>query len=332
MELRQLRYFVTVVEESSFTRAAARLHLAQPGISAQIRQLERELGQRLLHRSGRTVVPTEVGEAVLPYARAALAAVDGLRDTVAECTGLLRGRVRIGFVSGAAADELDVASVLADFHDAHPGVDIALTEDTSERMQAALTDGALDIAVLGIADADLGPHLDHQVIVDMPLVVATAPGDPLLDSPPAAGLPLTALRDRPLISLPRGTGIRGVLDRACTAAGFAPRIAFEAAAPELLARLAARGLGVALLPELTADEQHRLGLRTHPLADHTLRGRVALAWRTDGPHSPAARALLTRLRTSVPLTHSDRSPAAPPPAEPVENLRRPREPCGKLDG
>ncbi|KOG56021.1 LysR family transcriptional regulator, partial [Streptomyces varsoviensis] len=79
MELRQLEYLVAVVEEASFTKAAARLHVAQPGVSAQVRQLERELGQSLLDRSGRTVRPTEAGAAVLPYARAALAAVDGAR-------------------------------------------------------------------------------------------------------------------------------------------------------------------------------------------------------------------------------------------------------------
>ncbi|NBE56567.1 LysR family transcriptional regulator [Streptomyces boluensis] len=306
MELRQLRYFVTVVEEANFTRAAARLHLAQPGVSAQIRQLERELGHPLLDRSGRTVALTEVGAAVLPYARAALAAVDGLRDTVDEYAGLLRGHVAIGLVSGAAAHELDVAAVLADFHDAHPGVGIALTEDTSERMLAALRHGELDIAVIGLTGAALGPGIAHEVLVDVPLVAAVAPDDPLLASDDPllvatgrAGVPLTALRDRPLISLPRGTGIRGVLDGACAAAGFTPRIAFEAAAPELLGRLAARGLGAAVVPALTADEAAQLGLRTVPFTDSALRGRVALAWRTDGPSGPAARELLRRLRLAT---------------------------------
>src|SRR4051794_28697342 len=103
MDIRQLRYFVTVAEEANFTRAAARLHLAQPGVSAQVRQLEKELGHPLLDRSGRSVTLTEVGEAVLPYARAALSAVEGVRQTADEFTGLLRGQVTLGLVSGAAA-------------------------------------------------------------------------------------------------------------------------------------------------------------------------------------------------------------------------------------
>ena len=114
MELRQLEYFVAVTEEAGFTRAAARLHVAQPGVSAQIRQLERELGQPLFDRSGRTVRLTEAGEAVLPYARAALAAVDGARRAVDELTGLLRGHVTIGTIDWIQS--LDLPGLLAGFH------------------------------------------------------------------------------------------------------------------------------------------------------------------------------------------------------------------------
>ncbi|WFB06023.1 LysR family transcriptional regulator [Streptomyces sp. LX-29] len=369
MELRQLRYFVAVVEEANFTRAAARLHLAQPGLSAQIRQLERELGQPLLDRSGRSVTPTEVGEAVLPYARAALAAAEGVRQTVDAFTGLLRGQVTIGLVSGAAAHEFDVASVLAEFHDDHPQVDIALTEDTSERMLAALRRGELDIAILGLVDEHPPPGTSAQIVVDQPLVAAVAPDDPLLfadfsvttesavaesvsaalsatapenaqapgkahapgnalapecaDAPESGAvpktvaaalgsvsvtetavatdgaIPLAALRDRPLISLPRGTGLRGVLERACTEAGFRPRIAFEAAAPSLLTQLAARGLGVAIVPALEPGTAAALGLRTLRITEPGPRGRIALTWRTDGPASPAARALLGLLRRAL---------------------------------
>ncbi|WP_189296901.1 LysR family transcriptional regulator [Streptomyces albospinus] len=298
MELRQLQYFVAVAEEANFTRAAARLHLAQPGVSAQIRQLERELGQPLLDRSGRSVTLTEVGAAVLPYARAALAAVDGVRHTVDEFTGLLRGQVALGMVSGAhVGTDRDVVTLLAGFHDAHPQVDIALTEDTSERMLTALQCGELDVALLGVADAAPPAGLSMQVVVDEPLVAAVAPDDPLLASAEGGCIPLAALRDRPLISLPRGTGIRGVLERACTDAGFRPRIAFEAAAPQLLTRLAARGLGVAVVP--APDAAKAAGVRTLEFRAPCPRGRVALTWRAEGPAGPAARALLECLRTAM---------------------------------
>ncbi|MEU1850667.1 LysR family transcriptional regulator [Streptomyces sp. NPDC019990] len=299
MELRQLLYFVTVVEEANFTRAAARLHVAQPGVSAQIRQLERDLGQPLLDRSGRRVTTTEAGEAVLPYARAALAAVEGMRQTVDEFTGLVRGHVRIGVVSGAATDEYDLPALLADFHDEYPQVEISLTEDTSVRMLTALRRGELDLALVGVTDEDPPPGTSLQVVIDTPLVAAMTPEDPLLLPAGRTTLPLAALADRPLISLPRGTGMRGVLERACRQAGFRPRIAFEVAAPGLLTRFAARGLGVAVLPEIPPDDATALGLRTLPLTSPHLRGRIALAWPTDGPATPAAKTLLIRLRKAL---------------------------------
>lgn len=339
MELRQLRYFLTVVEEANFTRAAAALHVAQPGVSAQIRQLERELGQRLLDRSGRSVTVTEAGAAVLPYARAALAAVDGMRQTADEFTGLLRGRVTLGLVSGAATHEYDVASVLADFHDAHPHVEMALTEDTSDRMLAAVREGRLDIALAGLADDTPPQGVSWQVVIDEPLAALVAPDDPLVawaGPPPDGGgggegegegegdgegegesngegsgsaeagaldgvVPLTALADRPLISLPRGTGLRAVLERACARAGFAPQVAFEAASPQLLVQLAARGLGVAVFPAPGARIAAARGLRAIGFEEPCPRGRIGLAWRTDGPAGPAARAFLTRLRAALPV-------------------------------
>src|SRR5690606_35795735 len=119
MELRQFEYFVAVAEERSFTRAAARVRVAQPGVSAQIRRLERELGEPLFDRSGRSVRLTEAGSTVLPYARAALAAVAEAREAVSELTGLLRGRVVVGTLTAFPTHELDVPGLLAEFHTAH---------------------------------------------------------------------------------------------------------------------------------------------------------------------------------------------------------------------
>ncbi|WP_405420271.1 LysR family transcriptional regulator [Streptomyces erythrochromogenes] len=310
MELRQLRYLVAVVDEGGFTRAAARLHLAQPGLSSQIRQLERELGQPLLDRSGRSVTPTEVGRAVLPYARAALAAADAVRQTVDEHTGLLRGRVTLGLVSGATGHAFDVAAFLADFHASHPALEITLTEDTSERMQAALLAGEIDIALLGPTAEEPPPGLSYRTVIDAPLAAAVAPGDPLLGPEGPAGpggptgrtaVPLAELRDRPLICLPHGTGVRASLERGCARAGFRPRVAFEAASPQVLVQLAARGLGIAVLPLGEEGPGVGAGLRALPLEGAGLRARIVLARPATGPTSPAARALLDRLDNALPV-------------------------------
>src|SRR5689334_12576631 len=98
MELRQLEYFVAVAEEANFTRASERVHIAQSGVSAQVRRLERELGAELLDRTPSGVRVTDVGAAVLPYARAALDAAAGARAAVDELTGLLHGHVSVGMI------------------------------------------------------------------------------------------------------------------------------------------------------------------------------------------------------------------------------------------
>ncbi len=287
MELRQLAYFVTVVEEASFTRAAAKMRVAQPGVSAQIRRLERELGQELLDRSGRSVQLTEVGAAVLPYARAALSAVDGARLAVDELTGLVRGHVAIGTVT---SHSVDLAALLAEFHADHPGVEITLTEDNSDQLINALRDGRLDAAIIAFGAAP-PPDVKIHIVTDEPIVAATCHNDDLAKR---STIPLIALRDRVLISLPPGTGIRSLLDDACAAAGFSPHIAFEASTPMVLAELAARGLGVAIVPASIAKARGDL----HPLVitRPELRGRLAFAWRAEGPISPAARALVGRAR------------------------------------
>ncbi|HET6500587.1 MAG TPA: LysR substrate-binding domain-containing protein [Amycolatopsis sp.] len=288
MELRQLQYFVAVAEEQSFTRAAAQVHVAQPGVSAQIRRLERELGQELLDRSGRAVRLTEVGAAVLPYARAALAAVEGARLAVGELTGLLRGHVAFGMVTSHG---VDLPAVLAAFHDDHPAVEITLTEGNSDELADGIRTGRYDAAIISLG-RNTPPGLDLQVITEQRIVAAVGHDHELAVH---TSISLDTLRERPLISLPRGTGLRAHLDDACAAAGFAPKIAFEASDPSVLAQLAMRGLGVAILPEeFVAARADRL--RAVAFHRPRLRGRLVLAWRSGGPAGPAGRALVDRTR------------------------------------
>ena len=284
MELRQLEYLVAVADDASFTRAAERLHVAQPGVSAQIRRLERELGEELLDRAG-GVRPTAAGEAVLPHARAAIAAVAAIRSTVDDLTGLVRGHVAMGVVT--SYDVPDVPALLGDFRERHPGVEITLTEANTDDLVAGLRDGSLDLGLVSLPAAPVD-GLETHVVRDDVLVAAVGPENELAGR---TSLPVRELRDLPLISLPRGTGLRVLLDDACAAAGFRPRIALEAGDPTVLARLAARGLGVAIVPASLAAA--RAGeLHAIPITRPELRGALALAWRAGGPASPAGRALV----------------------------------------
>ena len=294
MELRQLQYLVAVADEASFTRAAARAHVAQPGVSAQIRRLERELGQPLLDRSGGTVRVTEAGAAVLPYARAALAAVSAMRDTVDALAGLTRGHLTIGIPGSLSSPSLDLPGLLAGFHHDCPGIEITLTEDSSSALVAALRTGRMDVALVATGPA-MPADLESAVVVDEPLVIAVSQADTLAGH---QAISLDAVRDRVLISLPQGTSLRGSLDDACMRMGFRPRIGFEVADPRIAADLAARGLGVSLLPQ-SVTAAHPGQLRAIPLRRPMLRGRIALAWRAGQPASPAARAFIGHARRQL---------------------------------
>jgi DNA-binding transcriptional LysR family regulator len=322
MELHQLEYFVAVAEEASFTRAATRVHVAQPGVSAQVRRLESELGQPLLDRSGRSVRLTDVGTAVLPFARAALDAVANARLAVDELAGLVRGQVRVGMVSGCALPLL--TELLAGFHRAYPGVSIVLTEESSDQLIGLLNQGQLDLALIGAAGAATAgaatagaatagaatAGVETAVIVDEELVAVADSGHPLAAFD---AITVKALRDVPLVSLPRGTGVRMALDAACAEAGFTPRIVLEASALSMVAQLAAQGLGLAVVPASTANAANAANATNAatPLAAATaprilritspqLRSRLELAWNSAPSANPAARVLTEHARHFTP--------------------------------
>lgn len=290
MELRRLEYFVTVADEESFTRGAAKLHVAQPGVSSQIRKLERSLGQALLDRSGGTVRLTGFGAAVLPLARAALAASAEIEVVAAEYTGAMRGHVAVGSVT---SHPVDIAALLGAFRRDHPDVTISLVEGRSSDLVAGLQAGRIDAAIVAIT-GDEPEDIATRLVTDEPLV-AVGWGK---IRPASRSMPVRALREAVLITLPPGSGIRTILDHACAAAGFVPHVAFEASNLVQLVQLAANGLGTAIVPaSLGAIRQ--LGLAAIPVVDPELRGRLAWAWLTGGSISPAGRALVARIRSDA---------------------------------
>ncbi|MGW3268437.1 LysR family transcriptional regulator [Streptomyces sp. NPDC001056] len=287
MELRQLEYFVAVAEERNFTRAAERVHISQSGVSAQIRQLERELGADLFDRSARTVTLTVAGEAALEHARAALAAAGAVGQAVGEVTDLIRGRLTVGMAVGCTVAPLFDA--LAAFHRAHPGVEISLVEDDSDRLAEGVRAGTVDLALVGAA-ATAPEGLDALTLVSERLVAAVPPGHPL------AGLPRVRLSDllaHPIVCMPPGTGLRAVFDRDCAARGLHPVVTLQATAADAIADLAARGLAVAVLSESMAA-RHAERLTARLIEDARTPAVLALVWR--GASGPAVRELVAHGR------------------------------------
>ncbi|MCD2187030.1 LysR family transcriptional regulator [Actinomycetospora soli] len=285
VQLHQLEYLVAVVDDGGFTRAADRLRIAQPGVSAQVRKLERELGHELLDRSGHRVRPTAVGVEVVAAARTALAAVAGVRRVVEDLDGLLRGEARVGMVTSGPF--LDVPGALADFAAAHPQVACSLVEAGSGRLRSLLREGRLDVALVGAAGG-VADDLVTDVVTEETLVVAVPPSDPLAT---ASAVTPGDLAGRDVVAPAEGNALREAFDLAC--ASVAVRVTCEASDPTVLARLAARGLGVAVLPAslgaLRSEE-----LVAVPLDAPDVRARLVLA-RPRGAVSPAAAAVTRAL-------------------------------------
>ena len=300
MELRQLEYLVAVAEEASFTRAAGRVHISQSGVSAQVRQLEQELGATLIDRSFRAVRLTDAGTAALPHARAALAAAEALRQSVDEVNGLVRGGLVVGMVTACTVTGLFDA--LAGFRRAHPGVSLTLVEDDSAGLAGRVRDGTADLALIGAA-GHLPAGLGALPVVSERLAAAAPPGHPLLDG--QTSVSLAGLAGSQVVCMPAGTGIRAALDEACTAQGVTLHVTLEASAPRAVADLAARGLGVAVLSESTAAAHP--GLRSVPLDGPAPLALLALIWR-PAP-GPALRELIAQCRRTFTAAH-DGSPHA----------------------
>ena len=287
MELRQLEYFIAVAEGANFTRAAERVHISQSGVSAQIRQLEHDLGATLIDRSGRTASLTAAGAAALEHARAALAAAGAVRQAVDDVNGMIRGRLVVGMVTACTVTPLFDA--LAAFHLAHPGVEITLIEDNSDRLIERVRTGAADLALIGASGAP-PQGLAALPIVSERLVAALPPGHPLAGRPQATLADLSAY---PIVCMPKGTGVRTVFDQACAAKGIRPDIALQASAPGAVADLAIRGLGIAILSESMAASHHGR-LKALAIDDIETPAVLALIWTTA--QSPALRNLLLHSR------------------------------------
>jgi DNA-binding transcriptional LysR family regulator len=265
MDLRQLRYFDAVVRYGGFTRAAEQLHVAQPAISARIRELETELGVMLLRRTTRRVALTGEGERLLAGAREVLERVAGLSADMTARAAALRGRVRIGATEVLGA--LPLAALLARFRGLYPAVGLSLHSGLVGDLIMRLGRRELDLVIAPVHDR-LARRYAADVLLAESLVLIAPPRHPLALRASTAALPFTALRGESFVSLPRGSGLHALLLQSAASAGFKPAIDFEASGPAGLRELVAAGLGVALyarsLAEAPGPQVHVQALKALP--------------------------------------------------------------------
>src|SRR5580693_27240 len=242
VSLRQLEYFVAVVDEGSFTAAAARLHVSQPGLSHQIQALERQLRGPLLERLPRGVRLTPAGRTALPHARASLAHAERATIAAMRASGIDAGELHVGTLFSISIGVLPAA--LQTWRRHYPDVQVRLVEFRhTNDLTAAMEAGQADLAVGPTPPSWDGPVRE---IGPEEFVVAAAPGTRL----PGAGttVSLADLADHDWVHFTPPSGLADVLDAACTDAGFAPRAAVRTEQAPSALNLAYQGLGITLLP------------------------------------------------------------------------------------
>ncbi|MET0418109.1 MAG: LysR family transcriptional regulator [Actinoplanes sp.] len=286
MELRHFEYFVAVAEERNFTRAAARLHVVQSGVSAVIKALERELGTALLERTSKRVALTDAGEALLPRARAALDAVHAARDAVDEVLGGLRGTVRIGTLTSVGV--IALPALLGAFHRSHPEVALRLIVSPrgSVGLLDALADGSLDVAFVSVPGRPPSGIRLRQIYHERLNLVLPA-GHRLAG---ASEVTVGDLAEEQFVDFPTGYGNRAVVDRAFATAGTGRHVAIEVIDIGTGANFVREGLGVAILPPFAVLD--RTGLVLKEVTDADLDWPLGVATSAARRPSAAARALL----------------------------------------
>jgi DNA-binding transcriptional LysR family regulator len=275
VNLEQLRSFVEVAQLGNFTRAAERLHLAQPSLSRQIASLEQDLGAELFHRARGGSTLTVAGESLLPLARRMLADAESVRRELAELAGLKRGRVRLGATPTLSISL--VAEVLGAFHAAHPGIELHLSEQGSRRLLEELAGGELDLALITTSGAASAERFTVTPLLVEELVVISSASAPPVTTHDTIGLADVA--GLPQILFSSTYDLRTTTDAAFQAAGLAPDVVLEGAEMDAVLRFVERGLGVAIVPAMVLID--RPGLRSVRLAGPALTRTISLARPAD---------------------------------------------------
>ncbi|WP_129659201.1 LysR family transcriptional regulator [Rothia halotolerans] len=287
MNLEQLRGFLEVAQTGHFTRAAERLHLAQPSLSRQVATLEHDLGAELFHRARGHISLTAAGEALLPLARRMLADAETVRREMAELAGLQRGRVRLG-ATPTLCVSLAVEAIAA-FHETHPGIELHLTERGSRDLLAELSQGALDLALVTVPAGRTGASTSltrAPLLAEELVVVSSAALPPVGDGP---AITLAELARLPQIVFHESYDLRAETEAAFRAAGLTPRVVLEGPEMDAVLRCVERGLGVAVVPAMVLLD--RPGLRSIRLTDPALRRTISLIHRSDVRPTRAAEAM-----------------------------------------
>jgi DNA-binding transcriptional LysR family regulator len=292
----QLRAFEAAARLMSVTQAARELHVSQPTVSVQLRELAALVGEPLFEPVGRGIRLTPAGEALQATVSDIAACWQRFEGRLGDLSGLLRGRLRIAAVTTA---EYFVPDLLGPFAALHPGVEIDLAVENRDRVIARLHRQADDLAVMMLPPDGLPLH--SQPFLDNPLIVIAPRGHPLAHS--AEPVRLTALASERWLMREPGSGTRMVAEKHFADHGFAPRIAMSLGSNEAIKHAVGAGLGMAVISALTVKTGHEP--RTDdpdapwvrlPVEGFPINRQWSLVWRSDTPLAAPAQRFVAYLR------------------------------------
>lgn len=275
MDLKQIEYFVRVAELGSFTRASVNLSIAQPALSRQVRELELDLRQHLLHRHGRGVTLTDAGKLMLEHGRGILHQVERAREDLDRARGALTGHVSVG-LPPSLARVLTVPLCRA-FRQQLPEATLSICEGLSTQMQDWLQTGRLDVALLYNASASAELSIDPIAQEELFIVSPRPDTRAGIGDDTEVPMDLQELARHPLIVPSRPNALRLLVERRMADLGLNPRISMEIDGVPAILDLVSEGFGLAVLPRhavFTASKPQRYLL--HPVRPAILAAEVSI--------------------------------------------------------
>lgn len=289
MEFRQIRYFQAVAQEGHFRAAAARLSVAQPAVSQQIRQLERELGVLLFDRTSRTVRLSTAGEIFLERVHRITAEIDNAVEEMAEFHGTVRGDLRLGVLHTLGVEAFGLPELLRAFTTGYPETRAIIRESSGPDLFQWLLDGEVQLSFLTLPNTGTVPRgISTEAFLTGEMVVIVSANHPLASRDEIA---LEELKNERFVAFRGGSVTREVLLAQAKSAGFEPEISFEVGDAQMLRALAAQELAVALVPQWCYKALDPPLACLH-LAGAPITVTVALAWSPTFYRGPVVRAFL----------------------------------------
>ncbi|TFW00514.1 LysR family transcriptional regulator [Oxalobacteraceae bacterium OM1] len=286
MELRQLRYFVAIVDQGSLSRAARMLHIAQPALTQQLQQLEEELGVQLLHRSAQGVVSTDAGKTFYEHAQAILKQVGDAKSAVAQTAARPSGTVALGIpqsVSGALALPL-LTAVRATY----PEISLQLTEELTGNLIEQLKSGRINLALL-FDDGQLGAFATTPLVEEDLMFITRADSQ---FAPRKTSMPLAQAVELPLILPDLQHGVRPRIEKVVRAAGLKIEQPIEINSIAILKSALQADIGATLLPVAPVLPEIERGiLRAYPLGGATISRTICVCASRNIPLTNAADAV-----------------------------------------